>query len=76
MTPASKGKIPIAQDMDKALENNVPLSMTEVGGFAFSQSVGDIDEILPAATIVKRLVEECVSVLQDNGKRVVAKSKL
>jgi NAD(P)H-dependent flavin oxidoreductase YrpB (nitropropane dioxygenase family) len=72
----SKGKIPIAHDMDKALENKTPLSIMEVGGFAFSQSVGDIDEILPAATIVKQLVEECISVLQDNNKKVVAKSKL
>ena len=46
--------------------------MKHIGGYSFSQSAGDINEILPAAIIMKRMVEECIKVLAAGGSRLVA----
>ena len=68
------GIIPVVHDMDQAQKNDTPWSVSANGGYSFSQSAGDIDDILPAATIVHNLVNECAQILQRAGKRVATVS--
>ena len=67
-----RGKIPVAEDMRRAQERGEPWSFVERGGISFGQSCGAIDTILPAAEIVRELVEDCARVLRQGGGRVVA----
>jgi NAD(P)H-dependent flavin oxidoreductase YrpB (nitropropane dioxygenase family)/glutathione S-transferase len=67
----AKGVIPLRHDMDEALRQETEWSVSENGGYSFSQSAGDIDEILPAAVIMKRMVKECVEVLAAGASRLV-----
>ena len=65
-----QGIIPLVHDMDQAQKNDTPWSVAANGGYSFSQSAGDIDEILPAAVIVERLVNDCARILKENGRKV------
>ena len=69
-TLTDQGIIPLVHDMDQARKNDTPFSVASNGGYSFSQSAGDIDDILPAAVIVEQLVNDCARILKEGGARI------
>lgn len=68
---AGKGVVPFAHDLDKARREGRTLSLAATGGVSFGQAAGAIQDIRPAADIIKEMMAEAAEVLQAGGLRVL-----
>lgn len=64
-----QGAIPLLHDFEKETGQGNPWSPVKTNGYAFGQSAGEINEILPAAVIIKHMVTDAHRIMTTMGAR-------
>jgi len=75
----AKGKLPMKWDLEQRAQKGAELTAKDrmdMMPLLMGQCAGAIDKIMPAADVVKELIDDCVAAIKRNNARIVPVSKL
>jgi len=72
---SSKGIIPINSDSDRVAKEGIEVDVALYRPWLMGQAAGAIDDIKPAAEIIKEMVSQAIAIMSANNQKIV-KAKL